>query len=169
MSTPCVPSVPAHPKVVTLDELLAQLKDRQGERVVFTNGCYDILHPGHVDLLARARAEGDLLVLGLNSDDSVRRLGKGADRPVNTYAVRAYVAAHLQSVDYVAMFEEDTPYNLIKAIRPQVLVKGGDWSVDRIVGRDVVEAGGGRVLSLPLLQGFSTTRLIEKIQNSAVL
>lgn len=164
-----VPAMPTlvHPKVVSLDELLLQLKEQQDKRVVFTNGCYDILHPGHVDLLARARAEGDLLVLGLNSDDSVRRLGKGSDRPVNTYAVRAYVAAHLQSVDYVVMFDEDTPYNLIKAIKPHVLVKGGDWSIDRIVGRDVVEAEGGKVLSLPLLQGFSTTSLIETIRQTS--
>ncbi|ABB40398.1 rfaE bifunctional protein [Oleidesulfovibrio alaskensis G20] len=156
----------AHPKVVTSEELQRRLAGRRGEKVVFTNGCYDILHPGHVDLLARARAQGDLLVLGLNSDASVRRQGKGADRPVNTFAVRAFVLAHLESVDYVVMFEEDTPYNLISAVRPQVLVKGGDWTPDRIVGRDIVEADGGRVLSLPLLEGYSTTALISRIRTA---
>ncbi|MFV0349123.1 MAG: D-glycero-beta-D-manno-heptose 1-phosphate adenylyltransferase, partial [Halodesulfovibrio sp.] len=102
--------------------------------------------------------------LGLNSDASVRSLGKGDDRPVNPFPVRAYVLAHLASVDFVAEFDEPTPYELIKAVRPQVLVKGGDWSVDRIVGRDIVEADGGTVLSLPLLGGFSTTALLDKIR-----
>ena len=144
-------------------ETLAPLQ-AEGRRVVFTNGCFDILHPGHVELLARARAEGDLLVLGLNSDDSVRRLGKAPDRPVNPFPARAFVLAHLASVDFISEFDEDTPYELIKAIRPAVLVKGGDWPAERIVGKDIVEAAGGRVLSLPLLQGYSTTALIEKIQ-----
>lgn len=158
-----------HPGVLTLPQLRDALEPlkKTGWRIVFTNGCYDILHPGHVDLLARARAEGDLLVLGLNSDASVRRLGKGNDRPVNPYEVRAFVAAHLASVDYVVCFDEDTPYELIKAIEPDVLVKGGDWSIDRIVGRDIVEAKGGRVLSLPLLEGYSTTGLITTIRNGA--
>lgn len=155
-----------HPAVVSRADLPGLLAPRRaaGQRVVFTNGCYDILHPGHVDLLARARAEGDLLVLGLNSDASVRRQGKGADRPVNPFAVRAYVLAHLASVDYVVEFDEDTPHALIAEIQPDVLVKGGDWSVDRIVGRDVVQARGGRVLSLPLLPGFSTTGLVRRIR-----
>jgi rfaE bifunctional protein nucleotidyltransferase chain/domain len=156
-----------HPAVVARAALPGLLAPRRaaGARVVFTNGCYDILHPGHVDLLARARAEGDLLVLGLNSDASVRRQGKGADRPVNPFAVRAYVLAHLASVDYVVEFDEDTPHALITEIQPDVLVKGGDWSVDRIVGRDIVQARGGRVLSLPLLPGFSTTGLIQRIRS----
>jgi len=159
--------VPAHPAVFRADSwngLLDALAPHRGRRIVFTNGCYDILHPGHVDLLARARAQGDILVLGLNSDASVRSLGKGDDRPVNPFPVRAYVLAHLASVDFVAEFDESTPYELIKAVRPQVLVKGGDWSVDRIVGRDIVESDGGTVLSLPLLGGFSTTALLEKIR-----
>lgn len=158
----------SHPAMVVLPELLARLAPLRaaGKRVVFTNGCYDIVHPGHVDLLARARAEGDVLVLGLNSDASVRRQGKGADRPVNTLAVRAFVLAHLASVDFVIGFEEDTPHELILALRPDVLVKGGDWSVDRIVGREVVEANGGRVLSLPLLPGFSTTGLLQRIRST---
>lgn len=158
--------IPSHPKVVSLAELLsllAPLRDA-GKRIVFTNGCYDILHPGHVDLLHRAREQGDVLILGLNSDDSVRRQGKGADRPINTYAVRAFVLAHLASVDFVTSFDEDTPYNLIDAIRPHVLVKGGDWGLNAIVGRDIVEGEGGIVLSLPLLSGFSTTGLVKHIR-----
>ena len=130
--------------------------------LVFTNGCFDILHPGHVDYLQRARALGDYLVVGLNSDASVRRL-KGATRPVNDEASRAMVLAALACVDHVVVFEEDTPYELIRAVAPDVLVKGGDWSVDRIVGRDLVEARGGRVLSIPLLAGHSTTSIIERI------
>ena len=156
---------PAHPSVMTLPELLqhlAPLRER-GKRIVFTNGCYDIVHPGHVDLLARARAMGDVLVLGLNSDDSVRRLEKGPARPVNTFNVRAFVLAHLASVDYVVEFDEDTPLELITAVQPDILVKGGDWPVNRIVGADVVLAKGGEVHSLPLLEGFSTTAIVEKL------
>ena len=134
----------SHPKVVDRSGLPARLAPLReaGRRIVFTNGCYDILHPGHVDLLARARELGDLLVLGLNSDDSVRRLNKGAGRPFNPFAARAFVLAHLTSVDLVVGFDEDTPLELIRAVRPQVLVKGGDWGLDAIVGRDVVEADG---------------------------
>ena len=158
-----------HPAVLSAQELQKRLKvlKAQGKKIVFTNGCYDILHPGHVDLLARARALGDVLVLALNTDASVRRLGKGADRPINTYAVRAFTAAHLASVDFVTSFDEDTPLELIRLLRPHVLVKGGDWSTDRIVGRDVVEADGGTVVSLPLLEGFSTTGLVERIRVTA--
>lgn len=162
-------AVPEHPAVFRADAwsgLLAALEPYRGKRIVFTNGCYDILHPGHVDLLARARAQGDVLVLGLNSDASVRSLGKGTDRPVNPFPVRAFVLAHLASVDFVVEFNESTPYELIRAVRPQVLVKGGDWSVDNIVGRDIVEADGGTVFSLPLLGGFSTTALLERIRGA---
>ena len=130
--------------------------------LVFTNGCFDILHPGHVDYLQRARDLGERLVVGLNSDASVRRL-KGPTRPVNDEASRAVVLAALACVDHVVIFEEDTPDELIKAVAPDVLVKGGDWSVDRIVGRDLVEARGGRVLSIPLLPGHSTTSIIDRI------
>jgi rfaE bifunctional protein nucleotidyltransferase chain/domain len=132
--------------------------------VVFTNGCFDILHPGHVDLLARARAEGDALVLGLNSDASVRRQGKGGDRPFNAFEARAFVLAHLASVDYVSAVDEDTPRGLIRAIKPEVLVKGGDWKPEAIAGREMVEESGGRVLSLPLLGSFSTTALASRIR-----
>lgn len=161
----------SHPKILTLPEFLRkQAAFPPGFRLVFTNGCYDILHPGHVDLLARARAEGDALILGLNSDASVRRIKgslPGPPRPVNSEAERAFVLAGLESVDFIVLFDEDTPLELISAIRPQVLVKGGDWDVARIVGREVVEAGGGRVLSLPLLPGYSTTGLIERLTRGA--
>lgn len=158
----------AHPKIVERDALpqaLAPLK-AAGKRIVFTNGCFDILHPGHVDLLARARAEGDFLVLGLNSDDSVRRLGKGGERPFNAFDVRAFVLAHLTSVDCIVCFDEDTPLELVGKIQPDVLVKGGDWKEEAIVGGDLVKARGGRVLSLPLIEGFSTTALAARIKRS---
>lgn len=156
-----------HPKIVSISDLsprLAALRE-QGKKVVFTNGCFDLLHPGHVDLLARARALGDVLVLGLNSDDSVRRQNKGPDRPVNSFEVRAFVLAHLESVSFVVEFDEDTPLKLIKQVEPDVLVKGGDWEADRIVGKAEVEARGGKTLSLPLIAGHSTTSLIKRIRS----
>ncbi|HIU16992.1 MAG TPA: D-glycero-beta-D-manno-heptose 1-phosphate adenylyltransferase [Candidatus Avidesulfovibrio excrementigallinarum] len=155
----------SHPHVMELPALLDWLAPLRaaGKRIVFTNGCYDILHPGHVDLLERARALGDVLVLGLNSDDSVRRQNKGPERPVNPYPARAFVLAHLASVDAVTGFDEDTPAALIRAVQPDVLVKGGDWTPDRIVGRDIVEARGGKVVSLPLLPGYSTTAIVNKL------
>lgn len=136
--------------------------NRPGRTVVFTNGCFDLLHAGHVDLLDRARALGDLLVVGVNDDASVRRL-KGPTRPVTPLAERLSVLAGLRSVDYVTAFAEDTPLELITALVPDVLVKGGDWPVDRIVGGEVVRARGGRVVSLPLLPGLSTTAIIARI------
>lgn len=161
-----MPATLAHPNVLAPDALLAALAPLRaaGKTIVFTNGCFDIIHPGHVDLLERAKAEGDVLVLGLNSDASVRRLGKGADRPFNTYVARAFVLAHLRSMDFVTEFDEDTPLALITAVQPDVLVKGGDWPVETIVGNEVVVARGGRVLSLPLIEGFSTTALAERIR-----
>ena len=154
-----------HPKILDLPGLLMALAPLRaaGKSIVFTNGCFDLLHPGHVDLLARCRAEGDLLVLGLNSDASVRRQGKSPPRPICPFAVRAFVLAHLAAVDYITGFEEDTPLRLIRAIRPQVLIKGGYWTLPNIVGSREVNAAGGRTLSLPLLPGFSTTALIERI------
>lgn len=138
------------------------LDKRRSGKLVFTNGCFDILHPGHVDYLERARSMGDSLVVGLNSDASVRRL-KGPLRPVNEQMARARVLAALACVDFVMIFEEDTPLQLIKAVCPDVLVKGGDWSVDRIVGREEVEARGGTVCSIPLLEGYSTTGTVNRI------
>ncbi len=153
-----------HPSVLSVPAAQAELAARRGrgERLVFTNGCFDVLHPGHVDLLTRARAEGDILVVGLNSDASIRRLGKGPERPVNSEAVRAFMLAHLAAVDYVVLFNEDTPLQLIEALKPDVLIKGGDWTPDKIVGAEMVTARGGRVLSLPLLGEFSTTAWLER-------
>ncbi len=136
---------------------------QQGKKIVFTNGCFDILHVGHVDLLQKAKELGDILVLGLNSDTSVKNQGKGDDRPFNTYEARAFVLAHLESVDIVVSFDEDTPIKLIEAFVPHVLVKGGDWRIENIVGREIVEDNGGKVYSLPLIQGYSTTNLADKI------
>ncbi len=134
----------------------------QGERIVFTNGCFDILHFGHVHYLAAARDLGHRLVVGVNSDASVRRL-KGPSRPIQDERTRLHLLAALACVDAVMLFEEDTPYNLIASLRPDVLVKGGDWSPSQIVGADLVLANGGEVRSLPFVEGFSTTKIEEKI------
>jgi rfaE bifunctional protein nucleotidyltransferase chain/domain len=159
-----MPAIPPHPKVVALPRLLALLAGlRPAQSVVFTNGCFDLLHAGHADLLARAKALGDILVVGLNSDASVRRL-KGPSRPVTPLAERAFVLAQLTATDFVTAFEEDTPLSLITAIMPDILVKGGDWPPETIVGRDIVLARGGRVQSLPLLPGISTTGIIARIK-----
>ena len=154
-----------HAKMVSLDTLVAKLTllKQAGKAIVFTNGCYDIVHPGHVDLLARAKALGDILVVGLNSDASVQRQGKGEGRPFNPYGARAFVLSHLESVDFVVPFDEDTPLKLIENIIPQVLVKGGDWDISNVVGKDCVEYRGGMVHSLALIEGFSTTSLVKKI------
>jgi len=132
---------------------------------VFTNGCFDLLHRGHVTYLAQARGLGSSLIVALNSDASVRRLGKGADRPVNTLEDRMAVIAALACVDLVTWFDADTPLELIVALSPQVLVKGGDWPVDRIVGAAEVQASGGRVVSIPFVHARSTTTLLERIRN----
>ncbi len=139
----------------------------KGDRIVFTNGCFDILHRGHVEYLQEAAALGDRLIIGLNSDASVRRLGKAADRPLNDEQSRAKVLSALRLVDAVVIFDQDTPLELIQAIAPEVLVKGGDWTEDRIVGAEVVKARGGEVRSLKLVDGFSTTALIEKIRHGS--
>lgn len=139
---------------------------RAGKRVVFTNGCFDLLHVGHVRYLAAARDAGDLLVVGVNSDASVRRLSKGPERPLVAEAARAEVLAALAAVDLVTVFGEDTPAELIAAILPDVLVKGADWAPDRVVGREIVEARGGRVVLVPVVEGFSTTALVERLRRS---
>jgi len=146
-----------------LDGIRRLEQQREGKRVVFTNGCFDILHAGHVTYLAEAKKLGDILVVGINSDASVRRL-KGNDRPVNNVSDRLLLLSALESVDYVVAFEEDTPYELIKAIRPDVLVKGGDYSVEDIVGADVVASYGGMTTTIPYIMGKSTTGIIEKIK-----
>ena len=135
-----------------------------GRNVVFTNGCFDLLHAGHITLLEQARRQGDLLVVAVNSDASVRRLKKGPGRPVVGERDRALVVAALQSVDYVSIFDADTPQRLIERLRPHVLVKGADWPASGVVGRDTVERSGGRVARIRLLKGYSTTKLIERIQ-----
>ncbi len=151
-------------RICTRDELLqarAQWK-REGRRVVMTNGCYDLLHPGHVRFLEQARALGDVLVLALNTDSSVRR-NKGSGRPIIPEQDRAVVAAALGSVDVVTLFDEDTPRELVARLLPDVLVKGADWN-HFVAGREEVEAAGGRVLTIPLEPGYSTSRIIERIQ-----
>ena len=137
---------------------------RQPGPIVFTNGAFDLLHPGHVELLEAARREGAALIVGLNSDASVRRLGKGADRPVTPEAARARVLAGLAAVDCVVLFDEDTPLGLITRLQPDVLVKGGDYSRDAIVGGDLVESRGGRVVRVPLVHGFSTSSIVERLR-----
>lgn len=134
----------------------------RGRRVVFTNGCFDLLHAGHVRLLEQARRCGDLLVVGINSDRSVRAL-KGAGRPVVPQRDRALVVGALKSVDYVTIFDEATPQRLIARLKPDILVKGGDWRREQIVGRDIVEGRGGRVVRIPLLQGRSSSAVVERI------
>ena len=133
------------------------------QKIVFTNGCFDVLHFGHVHYLLEARKLGDILVVGLNSDDSVRRL-KGPARPINGEKERAFVLAALCCVDYIVLFEEDTPENLIKAVRPDVLVKGGDYALDQIVGADFVRQNGGTVTTIPFVEGYSSTLVIEQLK-----
>jgi rfaE bifunctional protein nucleotidyltransferase chain/domain len=137
---------------------------REGKTIVFTNGCFDIIHRGHVTYLKEAKNLGDILIIGLNSDDSVRRL-KGESRPVNSQDDRAVVLSALRSVDYVVIFNEDTPFDLINAIKPDILVKGGDYSPENIVGADIVTANGGKVVVIPLVPGKSTSLIIEKLKN----
>jgi len=132
----------------------------QNKIIVFTNGCFDIIHAGHVQYLEQAKQLGEILIIGLNSDASVKRL-KGSNRPINNELDRAVVMAALAAVDYVIVFTEDTPYELVKLIQPDVLVKGGDWAVDNIVGADIVFAKSGKVLSLPYKEGLSSTNLIK--------
>ena len=151
--------------VVSLQELLVARKriKNEGKRVVFTNGCFDILHRGHVEYLRKAKALGDVLVVGVNTDSSVRRI-KGADRPVIDESDRAFVLAALASVDYVCLFNEDTQYELIRALVPDILVKGADWAIEKVVGRDIVEAAGGSVQTIEFLPDRSTTGILERIR-----
>jgi len=144
----------------------AAIKWRDAQRgvVVFTNGVFDLLHRGHIDVLCGARAEGDTLVVGVNSDASVRRLGKGPDRPVRSQDERAYLLAALAMVDAVVIFDEDTPAQLVAALRPDVIVKGGDYAVGDVAGADVVLARGGRVVIVPLTAGHSTTATIAQLR-----
>ncbi len=147
-----------------LEDELKRLRAR-GQKVVFTNGCFDLLHVGHVRYLRAARRLGDLLLVALNTDRSVRKL-KGPTRPVQPQGDRAEILAALECVDLVTFFDEPTPLRLIERMLPDVLVKGGDWPVDRIVGREAVEAAGGRVVTLPYVPGVSTSELIERIRRT---
>jgi rfaE bifunctional protein nucleotidyltransferase chain/domain len=145
------------------NDTLAFLERIKGKTLVFTNGCFDILHSGHVAYLNEAKAQGDYLIIGLNSDASVKRL-KGEQRPINKELDRKFVLENLKSVDCVQIFEEDTPLEIIKQICPQVLVKGGDWKIDQIVGSDFVIANGGEVKSLIFKDGYSTSKIIQDAQ-----
>jgi rfaE bifunctional protein nucleotidyltransferase chain/domain len=148
---------------MTLDEARRWRHSCRGP-VVFTNGVFDLLHSGHVDLLAAARGFGDALIVGVNSDASVRRLNKGPDRPVRSQSDRAYVLAALEAVDAVVVFDEDTPLSLVTALEPDVLVKGGDYREETIVGAREVRARGGEVIVVPLLHGHSTTSIVDRIR-----
>jgi D-beta-D-heptose 7-phosphate kinase/D-beta-D-heptose 1-phosphate adenosyltransferase len=148
--------------IVEADRIRLEAWRAAGERIVFTNGVFDLLHRGHVEYLEKAKALGDRLVVGVNSDASVRRI-KGPERPLIPAEERAELLAALACVDLALIFDEDTPERLIREVKPDVLAKGGDWTPDRIVGREFVESRGGRVVSVPLREGLSTTALIERI------
>ena len=157
---------PLHPAVLTLEQTILRFarEKRNGRRIVFTNGCFDLLHPGHIRSLEAARALGDVLIVGINSDESVRTL-KGPHRPVIPEQERAEILANLESVDAVLIFPELTPQRVIAALLPDILVKGGDWPGDQIVGRAEVEAAGGCVERLEIVQGYSTSDIIKKIRH----
>jgi rfaE bifunctional protein nucleotidyltransferase chain/domain len=160
-----VPTITVPAKYKSVDELSAMSAQarKAGRVVVFTNGCFDLVHRGHIHLLRQAKALGDILIVGLNSDVSVKTI-KGPDRPIMPEADRIELIAALQMVDYVVVYSEPDPYHIIAAIKPNVLVKGGDWSADKIIGADVVEQNGGRVAVVPYLPEFSTTQIIERIR-----
>lgn len=153
-------------KLSELRKILDELRKKRSNhlKIVFTNGCFDLLHYGHIQYLKKAKALGDLLVLGLNSDTSVRKL-KGRGRPLVPEKERAEILAALETVDYVTIFSEETPAKLIRQVKPDILVKGSDYSLDEIVGRDFVQSSGGKVVTIPLVKGKSTTGLIRKIKN----
>jgi rfaE bifunctional protein nucleotidyltransferase chain/domain len=153
-------------KLKNLNEIadIAAQARKNGQSIVFTNGCFDILHRGHVHILREARACGDLLIVGINSDRSVKSI-KGASRPILPETDRVELIGAMEMVDYIVLFDDPDPYRLIAAIKPNVLAKGGDWNADKIVGADVVAENGGRIAVIPYLQGFSTTEIIERIRN----
>lgn len=150
--------------IYTRAEILAIRKKLKEEKkkVVFTNGCFDVLHAGHVDYLNKAKAAGDVLILGLNSDASVKRI-KGEMRPIVKEEERAFILSNLKAVDYVTLFEEDTPHEIISELIPDILVKGADWAIDKIVGRDIVEENGGEVKTISFVTDQSTTNIIQTI------
>lgn len=157
------PNLNIEQKIVSRTFFVENAVKLHQQKIVFTNGCFDVLHFGHVHYLLQAKELGDVFVVGLNSDDSVRRL-KGPSRPINGEKERAFVLAALACVDYVVVFEEDTPKELIETVRPDVLVKGGDYALDQIVGADFVTRNGGFVTTLPFVEGFSSTRIIEQLK-----
>lgn len=159
-----------HRKIKTAVELVEILERRQrtGERIVFTNGCFDLLHVGHTRYLQAARGMGDVLVVGVNTDTSVRGLGKGTGRPIVPEAQRAEVLAAIDCVDFVVLFDEPDPLHLVTMLQPDLLVKGGDWTAEHIIGREVIEARGGTVRTIPLVPGVSTTELVTRIQGLQV-
>jgi rfaE bifunctional protein nucleotidyltransferase chain/domain len=142
----------------------AQRLRQSGQQIVFTNGVFDLLHPGHVRYLNEARRHGDALIVAVNSDRSARALDKGTDRPINTAAERAEIVAALACVDAAVIFDEDTPHEIVGVLQPDVLVKGADWAPGTIVGADIVEARGGKVVRIALAEGYSTTELIRKVR-----
>lgn len=146
-------------------EAALQLARSKGQKIVFTNGCFDILHRGHVDYLSKARSLGDLLIVGLNSDKSVQRI-KGESRPIQDENSRAEILASLLFVDYVVLFDQDTPLELIEKVRPDFLVKGADYKPENIVGHEIVEEKGGKVVTIEFLQGYSTSKIVEKIRTT---
>jgi len=160
MNSPGVLCTPLHVVQKKIEEWRSQ-----GKRIVFTNGCFDLLHPGHIDYLEKARALGDVLIIGLNDDASIRRL-KGSSRPINPLSDRARMLAALKSVDMVVAFPEDTPLKLIKSLMPDVLVKGGDYKPDDIIGAQDVRINGGEVVVMPFVDGHSTSSLIEHIKTA---
>lgn len=151
---------------MTLDQLkkAAMAWRLKNDTIVFTNGCFDILHLGHVDYLSKAKDLGGRLIVGVNTDSSVKRLGKGDTRPINNETSRSLLIASLQFVDAVVVFDEDTPYELIKALEPDVLVKGADYTIDKVVGADIVQSKGGKVELIEFLEGYSTTAIEKKIR-----
>jgi rfaE bifunctional protein nucleotidyltransferase chain/domain len=153
-------------KIVSLEQLnkLVIAWRLKGDTIVFTNGCFDILHFGHIDYLTKARDLGKRLIVGVNTDNSVKRLGKGESRPINDEKSRSMIIASLQFVDAVVLFDEDTPYQVIKAIEPDVLVKGSDYTIDKVVGADIVKNCGGKVVLIEYLDGYSTTNIEKKIR-----
>jgi D-glycero-beta-D-manno-heptose 1-phosphate adenylyltransferase len=155
-------------KIFTKEPLLKQIAiwRMKDFKIVFTNGCFDILHPGHIDYLSKAADLGDVLIIGLNSDASVKQLNKGTARPIQTENDRALILASVQFIEAIIIFEETTPYELINALQPDVLVKGGDWKEADIVGAGSVKAKGGSVISIPFVEGYSTTNIEKKIKSS---
>jgi D-beta-D-heptose 7-phosphate kinase/D-beta-D-heptose 1-phosphate adenosyltransferase len=155
-------------KIVSIDELERHLYTFKffGKKVVFTNGCFDIIHPGHIYYLNQARSLGDVLIVGLNSDGSVKSLNKGQERPIHPQDKRSEVLASLICVDYICIFDEETPFELIKKVKPDILVKGGDYTIDKIVGADFVQSYGGKVEIIPYLDGYSTTNILNKLRKN---